>query len=344
MDQAKEAIKELGKKIKRHYKRVFKLIIILIFIFILILPGAVYYITVDDGTYKEDDWSSTPYGASQYKNGITVDAEGNLKNGMTAQELWDKMLENKSRVDEYLDSPEELGRLMRAEIVTKYPDTRPNPDEEIDWDELIKNPDIMQGIIKFKRAESNGNKTTMRYVSPSTFQGYIDTYNKTGSEEAKQSALHSFTLKKASSGTTNNNPDAVAAGDGVMTDISQIIIDATNPNRTAWPGAQLCAKWVDDVYDTAGVGACRHISAYESFKHHGISTDMSAIPIGAAVYGTGSGSTGHWGHIGIYIGSGQVIDSQNGGIKTSSMEDWLSWQVDVIDGKQRMAWLGMGRQ
>lgn len=200
MDEAKEAIKELGKKIKRHYKRVIQAIIVLIFLLIL-LGGAVYYTTVDDGTYKEDDWSSTPYGAGQYKNGVTVDADGNLKNGMTAQELWDKMIENKSRVDEYLDGPEELARLMRAEIVTKYPDTRPKPDEEIKWEELIKNPDIMQGIIKFKRAGNDGNKTTMRYVSPSTFQGYIDTYNQTGSEEAKQNALHSFTLKKASSKT-----------------------------------------------------------------------------------------------------------------------------------------------
>ncbi len=37
---------------------------------------------------------------------------------------------------------------------------------------------------------------------------------------------------------------------------------------------------------------------------------------------------------------GQVIDSQNGGIVVSSMDEWLSWQVDVLDGKQ--GWLGWG--
>ena len=67
---------------------------------------------------------------------------------------------------------------------------------------------------------------------------------------------------------------------------------------------------------------------------------MSAIPIGASVYGTGSGSSGPYGHVGIYIGDGKVIDSQTGGIIVSTMEEWLSWQVDTLDGKQ--GWLGWG--
>lgn len=59
---------------------------------------------------------------------------------------------NNSRVDEYLDGPEDLLKLMNAEIITNYPDTRANPDEEIDWDTLNKNIDSneVQGIIKFK--------------------------------------------------------------------------------------------------------------------------------------------------------------------------------------------------
>ena len=338
MEEAKEAIKELGKKIKRHYKRIIQAIIVLVMTLVL-LAGALYFVTVDDGTYKEDDWSSTPFAASQFKGGINIEDDGTLSNEMTAQELWDKMLKNKSRVDQYLDSPEELARLIRAELVTKYPDTRANPDEKIDWDELIKNPDVMQGIIKFKRAQADGNKTTMSYVSPATFQGYIDEYNKTGSETAKQNALTHFTLKKSASGTTTNDPSAVAAGEGVMTDVSQLIIDATN--RTGWPGKSLCAKWVNDVYDNSGVGACRHPSAYESYKHHVVSTDRTAIPIGAAVYGTGSGTSGPYGHIGIYIGGGRVIDSVSSGVKVwNSLDEWLSWQVDVLDGKQ--GWLGWG--
>lgn len=341
MEQAKQAIQNFfNNVIKRHIKRIIRALVVIVFTVVLVFSSSVYWLTVDDGTYKEDDWSSTPYAAGQYKGGVSVNEDGTLKNNTKSEELWDKMVKNKSRVAEYLDGPEELARLMRAEIITQYPDTRPDPDKGIEWDKIIDDPDIMQGIIKFKRAYSDGNKETMIYASPQKFQSYIDEYNSTGSETAKNNALKHFTLKKAGSSTTttDNDTDVTAAGDGVMTDISQVILDATN--RTGWPGANWCAKWVDDVYDNAGVGACRHPTAYQSYLHHGVSADKSAIPIGAAVYGTGSASGGA-GHIGIYIGGGKVKDSVGSGVKVwNSIEEWVSWQTDVIEGHQ--GWLGWG--
>ena len=299
MEEIKETLKRAGKAVLKTITAVLFPVIVVVCIVLVLISAFVYFITIDDGTYKEDDWSSTPYAASTFVNGTTINQDGTISTNTTAEDLWNKMLENGSRVDEYLDSPEELARLMKAEMVTQYPDTRPNPDEEINWDEVI-NGESIQGIIKFKRADTDGNKSTMTYVDPATFQGYIDEYNSTGSESAKQAALSHFTLRQTAASTSSGNGGAIAAGDGVMTDVSQAIIDATN--NTPWPGAQWCARWVNDVYDNAGVGACRHVSAYESYKHHCISTDMSAIPIGAAVYGTGSGQSGPYGHIGIYIG------------------------------------------
>lgn len=337
MEEFKESFKKIGKMLLKSMKRLLFPIILIVCILVVLLSSFVYFITVDDGTYKEDDWSSTPYAASTFVNGTTINEDGTISTNTTAEELWNKMLENGSSVDDYLDSPEELARLMKAEMVTQYPDTRSNPDDTIDWDTII-NEDSLQGIIKFKRATTDGNTSTMTYVDPATFQGYIDEYNSTGSESAKQAALSHFTLRQTAASTSSGNGGAIAAGEGVMTDVSQRIIEAAN--NTPWPGAQLCAGWVDNVYENAGVGACRHYSAYESYQHHCISNDMSAIPIGAAVYGTGSGRTGPYGHIGIYIGDGKVIDSQDGGIIVSTMEDWLSWQVDVLDGKQ--GWLGWG--
>ena len=337
MEDFKEAAKKAGKIILRTVTTLLFPIIVIICVILVLVSAFVYFITIDDGTYKEDDWSNAPYGASAFSNETTISSDGSISTSMTPQELWDKLIENGSSVADYLDSPEELAKLVKAEMITKYPDTRPNPDEDINWDDVI-NGDSIQGIIKFKRADTDGNKSTMTYVDPATFQGYIDEYNSTGSESAKQAALSHFTLRQTAASTSSGNGGAIAAGEGVMTDISQRLIDAAN--NTAWPGAGLCAGWVYDVYDTAGIAPCRHYSAYESYKHHCISTDMSAIPIGASVYGTGSGSSGPYGHIGIYIGDGKVIDSQNGGIIVSTMEEWLSWQVDVLDGKQ--GWLGWG--
>ena len=337
MEDFKEAAKKAGKIVLRTVTTLLFPIIAIICIILVLVSAFVYFITIDDGTYKEDDWSNAPYGASAFSSETTIGSDGTISTSMTPQELWDKLIENGSSVADYLDSPEELAKLIKAEMITKYPDTRSNPDEEINWDDVI-NGDSVQGIIKIRRADTDGNRYTMTYVDPSTFQGYIDEYNSTGSEEAKQAALSHFTLRQTAASTSSGNGGAIAAGEGVMTDISQRLIDAAN--NTPWPGEGLCAGWVYDVYDTAGITPCRHYSAYESYKHHCISTDMSAIPIGASVYGTGSGSSGPYGHVGIYIGDGKVIDSQTGGIIVSTMEEWLSWQVDTLDGKQ--GWLGWG--
>lgn len=196
---AKKVVKTTMKIITKPF-----LIIALIIIAVLVIIAAVkYFITLDDGTSKEDDWSNTPYATKQYMGSTNIGPDGKLSTSMSAQELWDKMMENGSRVDQYLDGPEELVKLMKAEMITQYLDTRANPDEEIDWDTIL-DPDSkdVQGIIKLKRADTSGNIKTLTYVDPETFQMYINTYNQTGSEADREVALSHFTLEKAYLSTT----------------------------------------------------------------------------------------------------------------------------------------------
>ncbi|MFQ6944267.1 MAG: hypothetical protein ACLRTR_07815 [Clostridia bacterium] len=83
-------------------------------------------------------------------------------------------------------------------MVTNFLDTRKDPDAEIDWDSLNQdtNSKEVQGIIKLKRATAEGKTITMVYTDPDTFQSYIDEYNATGSETAKQQALKHFTIEE----------------------------------------------------------------------------------------------------------------------------------------------------
>ncbi|CDD37502.1 membrane protein [Clostridium sp. CAG:356] len=346
-NEIKKKAKTMGKKVA---KKILLILLPILLIFML-LAAAVYFITIDDGTYKEGDWGNTNYGASQYVNNVEVSTDGKISSTTNAKDLWKKMKDNGSDVDKYLDKPEELLKLMNAEVVTQYPDLRKDPDKKIDWDKVLKDSDSLQGIIKFKRAGTDNTKTTMTYVDQETFQGYIDEYNKTGSETAKQNALSHFTLKKTKATTSTTKKEEVAAGDGAMTDVSQAIIDATN--STPWPGESYCLRWVNDVYENAGLTPIRKESAYESYLAYGVSTDKSAIPIGAAVYGTGSGTAGgKYGHVGIYIGGGKVIDSGSTGIQTSTLEDWIAWQenatrngdnvLEDINGQEQHGWLGWG--
>lgn len=344
MEEAKEAIKKSLKKAAKATRKVLMPVILVILLILIILAPALYFLTVDDGTYKEDDWSSTPYAAAEYTNGVSVNSDGTLSSNTTTQELWDKMIENKSRVNEYLDSPEELARLMKAEIVTQYPDTRPSNqlDTPIDWKKIFEEePDTLQGIIKFKRSNSKGSTSNLAYVDPETFYEWIETYAETGSETAKNNALTHFTLDKNNATSSNTEDESQYTTSDIKTNYSEAIVNAAK--QTGSPGAGLCQKWVRQVYGKAGLGNASYATAYQAFKNNCVSTKKDNIPIGAAVYGTGSGSSA--GHVGIYIGNGQVMDNV-GQIKTQSLTDWIAWQEakpTVIPGEES-GWLGWGWQ
>lgn len=345
-----EAKHNIGKFFKDFFKKKkkFLLIAIILCITIVLLAAMTYFITVDDGTYKEDDWSSTPYAAGEYMKGISVNSDGTIKNNTSAKELWDKMEEGKSSVGDYLKNPEELARLMKAEMVTQYPDLRPDPDQPIDWEEIIKDPDKMQGIIKFKRAKSNGETETMSYVDKETLYEWIELYTETGEEKYKNLALTHFTLDENDGSTGSDSANDWTSDEAlkynasdIKTDKSDAIVKAAK--STGSPGRGLCQKWVRLVYNKAGLGNRSLSTAYQAFKANCVSKRKDNIPIGAAVYGTGSGSSA--GHVGIYIGNGQVMDNV-GAIKTQSLESWIAWQErrkTCIPGV-KSGWLGWGWQ
>ena len=273
MDEKKDVFKEVLRVIGKKAL----LIILLIIIVFVFFASALYYLFVDDGKYKEGDWSNTNFGASQYINNVTVEADGTISNGMTIQEIWDKMMENECKVNQYLDSPEELARLMMAEIVTKYPDTRKNPDKKIDWDKMnwkkLVNNEMedeytdeisgIQGIVKLKRADENNNIKTMTYASEEEFNGYIEEYNNSGSEKAKENALSHFTLKKVA---TSGNSDGSNTG-----------VNYTGP-YLCWP--------VDSTTITSPAGLRNKPTEGASKAHKG--TDIGA-PEGADVYAAEAG-------------------------------------------------------
>lgn len=144
-------------------KRILVILIIIVVLLIVLLPASVYYITIDDGTYKEDDWESTPFVASTYTSGISV-GENGITTDSSAQDLWDEMIKKNNNIKNYLDKPEELEKLMNAEIVTQYPKVG-NEDAKLD------------GIIKFERNKKDGTSEFLTYINYDTFSGYVQNNN-----------------------------------------------------------------------------------------------------------------------------------------------------------------------
>lgn len=198
MDKKFQILKKTVGIILRQAMKPFMIIALIVCIVIVSLAGFNWVIDYNDAVYKSGDKKNVPYTTEQHTSNVKIAEDGTITTAQTALELWNEMLKNESRVNEYLDSPEELLKMMNAQMVTNYLDTRENPEEPIDWKKINKdiNSKQVQGIIKLKRAFDDGTTSIITYVDPETFQGYIDEYNQNGSEEAKQKALHHFTLEK----------------------------------------------------------------------------------------------------------------------------------------------------
>lgn len=93
----------------------------------------------------------------------------------------------------------------------------------------------------------------------------------------------------------------------------------------------MCQAFVRTVFEKIGITARGETpgSATEAMNRWTISSNINKIPVGATVYGRGSGADGH---VGIYIGNGMVVHnigkSKNcsyGGLKGIKCEDINSW-------------------
>lgn len=101
-------------------------------------------------------------------------------------------------------------------------------------------------------------------------------------------------------------------------EVIHIAMNSASYGIAARPG--YCQAWAAHVYGKAGLPIDNSASAYDSGMRYGVSSDFSIVPPGAAVYGY-SGSK--YGHVGIYVGNGQVYHNV-GGVAVDSLSDWIS--------------------
>ena len=210
------------------------------------------------------------------------------------------------------------------------------------WSELNSSYTHVKNIIMSANTENDLEYATWYWGS---WYEVYDSANKVGYEASRQRQEEKERYASAQKWYNSWKQNHMAGGGGgagtdIPTDISYAILEKANANSTPWPGEGMCLQWVDDVYSNAGILLKkRENTAFDAWKANGISTDKNNIPIGAAVYGTGVNSDGA-GHVGIYIGNGKVVDSVRSGINTSTLDKWISWQTDTIEGHQ--GWLGWG--
>lgn len=169
--------------------------------------------------------------------------------------------------------------------------------------------------------------TTLKYktigqVAQEVFQGHND------------NILHYNTLMKTkgNSGVTYANKDLIQANGGTIGggqdyeasgDIQKKIVDSCY--LTPSPGKGWCAMWVSQVYQNAGLGYLGG-NARDLYQKYTSTTDKSKLKVGMLVM-VESSSSGteaglRYGHVGIYIGDGKVIDNV-GKVRVTTLDDWI---------------------
>ena len=109
--------------------------------------------------------------------------------------------------------------------------------------------------------------------------------------------------------------------------------------NTGSPGLGYCAAWVTNVFINAGIGAF-YGDACDMYARWCLSSNREALAKGMVVAvstwsGTRAGQI--YGHIGIYVGDGVVMDNV-GYIRSIRLDDWLATYSTTVT--PRWGWLG----
>lgn len=139
-------------------------------------------------------------------------------------------------------------------------------------------------------------------------------------EREKARAAAAAAASRPASGASGNTSNTAGSASGK----GAAIVAACS--RVGSPGGGLCAMWVSQVYQAAGCGYPGG-NAVDQYYAYCSSSDRSALQPGMLIAvpthpHTAAGRI--YGHVGIYIGGGLVMDNV-GYIRTIGLDSWISY-------------------
>ncbi len=139
-------------------------------------------------------------------------------------------------------------------------------------------------------------------------------------------------LTQGNMGEVFGNGDLIALNGGIgggqeyeaSGEVQKRIVNAAYV--TPSPGPGWCAMWVSQVYQNAGLGYLGG-NANDMYRNFTYTSDPSKLEVGMIVAVESSSSGGElgliYGHVGIYIGDGMVMDNI-GVVRVTTLEDWIN--------------------
>ena len=190
--------------------------------------------------------------------------------------------------------------------------------------------------------DEDGNEYTESHEEPYEYKKLIVTLHKKEMDSIIRKVFADYPdnlkhyealfLAQGNMGEAFGNSDLISANGGVgggveyeaSSEVQKKIVNAAY--ITPSPGAGWCAMWVSQVYQNAGLGYIGG-NACDMYRNYTFTSDRSKLKVGmlVAVESSSSGSTAGltYGHVGIYIGDGKVMDNI-GRIRVTTLDNWIA--------------------
>ena len=208
---------------------------------------------------------------------------------------------------------------------------------------IVAELDDLKSERELKSIEVAEKKRTLdeEKIHLSTLKGQLEKSNEELSPkiESLKNKLSSISADKSSTAQMEN---ILSYLDSVteLTETQEAIVRSAY--STPYAGGNLCEAWAEQVYRNAGVPVPLLESALAGKEEYFVSDSTDHIPPGAWVYGSGVGYMGSlYGHVGIYVGNGLIMDNEGSRTKRAvPIDEWVSWQTASQNGKS--GWYGWG--
>ena len=284
-------------------------------------------------------------GINQYFSGLENDLYDKIENVESDYPGYDEYIVNQNgfighNVHELLSYiTARFGEVKNLSEVRGILDGLFNDMYKLSYDEEIE---IRYRTVTETYTDEDGNEYTESHEEPYEYKKLIVTLDKKEMDSIIREVFAEYPdnlkhyealfLAQGNMAEIFGNTDLINSLGGVgngaeyeaSSEVQKKIVDAAF--ITPSPGPGWCAMWVSQVYQNAGLGYIGG-NANDMYRNYTFTSDRSKLKVGmlVAVESSSSGSTAGltYGHVGIYIGDGKIIDNI-GHIRVTTLDDWIA--------------------
>lgn len=346
-----EGSKRFGEFVKGRGKKIIFLSLLAVGIFFMLFQAGSMMMNM--GTGMVSNTVSTTYLSSE-------DILKEINQGFSSleqalQEEMDSVEENHPGYDEYIiKGKEKIGHNVHellSYITARYGIVKNISEVESELKHLFQKMytltykeeiEIRYRTVTSSYTDADGNEHTESHEEPYEYKKLIVTLEKREMDGIIREAFKRYPnnlahyetlfLAQGNMGEVFGNTDLINSNGGIgggkeyeaSSEVQKKIVNAAY--ITPSPGAGWCAMWVSQVYQNAGLGFIGG-NACDMYRNYTFTSDRSKLKVGmlVAVESSSSGSSlgVTYGHVGIYIGDGKVMDNI-GHIRVTTLDDWIA--------------------